>query len=198
MLTVADVYQYIDSLAPFETQLDFDNAGLLTGRMTQEVTGIHVALDCTAGVIQEAEKLGANLIVTHHPLMFHARKRITEEDDEGQLLCRLIRGKIALIAAHTNLDQAPGGINNVLANCCGLQRVSGEMFLRVGELDAPLTAAELRDQIAARLAHRCASYGAGKSNHPADRRFLRCGRRRLGRRKGAGRRGLPQRRDQAS
>ena len=138
MLTVADVYQYIDSLAPFETQLDFDNAGLLTGRMTQKVTGIHVALDCTAGVIQEAEKLGASLIVTHHPLMFHARKRITEEDDEGQLLCRLIRGKIALIAAHTNLDQAPGGINNVLADCCGLQRVSGEMFLRVGELDAPL------------------------------------------------------------
>lgn len=151
MLTVADVYQYIDSLAPFETQLDFDNAGLLTGRMTQEVTGIHVALDCTAGVIQEAEEHGANLIVTHHPLMFHARKRITEEDEEGQLLCRLIRGKIALIAAHTNLDQAPGGINDVLADCSGLHHISGEMFLRVGELDAPLTAAELRDQIAARL-----------------------------------------------
>ena len=67
MLTVADVYQYIDSLAPFETQLDFDNAGLLTGRMTQEVTGIHVALDCTAGVIQEAEKLGARFLYNLHP-----------------------------------------------------------------------------------------------------------------------------------
>ena len=100
MLTVADVYAYVNGRAPFDTQMDFDNAGLLTGAMDQPVTGIHVALDCTEGVIQEAERLGANLIVTHHPLMFHARKRMTEEDVEGRLLCRLIRGHMALLAAH--------------------------------------------------------------------------------------------------
>ena len=83
MLTVADVYAYVNGRAPFDTQMDFDNAGLLTGAMDQPVTGIHVALDCTEGVIQEAEHLGASLIVTHHPLMFHARKRMTEEDAEG-------------------------------------------------------------------------------------------------------------------
>ena len=87
MLTVADVYAYVNGRAPFDTQMDFDNAGLLTGAMDQPVTGIHVALDCTEGVIQEAERLGANLIVTHHPLMFHARKCMTEEDAEGRLLC---------------------------------------------------------------------------------------------------------------
>ena len=86
MLTVADVYAYVNGRAPFDTQMDFDNAGLLTGAMDQPVTGIHVALDCTEGVIQEAERLGANLIVTHHPLMFHARKCMTEEDAEGRLL----------------------------------------------------------------------------------------------------------------
>ena len=64
MLTVADVYAYVNGRAPFDTQMDFDNAGLLTGAMDQPVTGIHVALDCTEGVIQEAERLGANLIVT--------------------------------------------------------------------------------------------------------------------------------------
>ena len=88
-------------------------------------------------MIQEAERLGASLIVTHHPLMFHARKRMTEEDAEGRLLCRLIRGHRALLAAHTNLDRAAGGINDVLAEVCGLRDTVGEEFLRVGNLPAP-------------------------------------------------------------
>lgn len=151
MLTVAEVYAYINHCAPFDTQLDFDNAGLLTGTMAQEVTGIHVALDCTEGVLTEALERGANLIITHHPLMFHARKRLTEEDAEGRLLCRLIRERVALIAAHTNLDRAVGGINDVLAEVCGLCDPIGSDFLRVGTLQAPLTAGALRDVLAERL-----------------------------------------------
>lgn len=151
MLTVADVYAYVNGRAPFDTQMDFDNAGLLTGAMEQPVTGIHVALDCTEGVIQEAEHLGANLIVTHHPLMFHARKRMTEEDAEGRLLCRLIRGHMALLAAHTNLDRAAGGINDVLAEVCGLRDTVGEEFLRVGDLPAPMEARELQAYLSDRL-----------------------------------------------
>ena len=151
MLTVADVYAYVNGRAPFDTQMDFDNAGLLTGAMDQPVTGIHVALDCTEGVIQEAEHLGANLIVTHHPLMFHARKRMTEEDAEGRLLCRLIRGHMALLAAHTNLDRAAGGINDVLAEVCGLRDTVGEEFLRVGDLPAPMEARELQAYLSDRL-----------------------------------------------
>lgn len=151
MLTVADVYAYVDSRAPFDTQMEFDNTGLLTGAMEQPVTGIHVALDCTEGVIAEAEKLGANLILTHHPLMFHPRKRLTEEDAEGRLLCRLIRKRMALLAAHTNLDRAAGGINDVLAQVCGLQNVAGEAFVRVGDLPASMEATALQAYLSQRL-----------------------------------------------
>ncbi len=151
MLTVADVYAFVDRCAPFDTQLDFDNAGLLTGSLSQPVTGIHAALDCTEGVLTEALAQGANLILTHHPLMFHPRKQLTEDEPEGRLLARLLREKVALIAAHTNLDRAPGGINDVLAQVCGLSSCQGEDFLRVGDLPAPITARELAELLEQRL-----------------------------------------------
>lgn len=140
MLTVARVYELLDALAPFDTQADFDNAGLLVGDPQAEVTGIHLALDVTDRVIDDALSQGANLIVTHHPLMFSARKRLTEADYEGHLLLRLIRSNLSLIAAHTNLDQAPGGMNDTLAARLGLLRVTGEGFVRVGDLPEPMTA----------------------------------------------------------
>lgn len=151
MLTVQNVYDFIDGRAPFDTQEGFDNAGLLVGDPTWEVRGIHVAMDVTSRVIDEAEAHGANLIVTHHPMMFSTRKRMTETDAEGRLLCRLIRRRMALIAAHTNLDRAPGGINDVLARVAGLTEVSGEEFVRVGVLPAPMTARALADDLSARL-----------------------------------------------
>ena len=151
MLTVQNVHDFLDARAPFDTQEDFDNAGLLVGDPAWEVRGIHVALDVTDRVIDEAEARDANLIVTHHPMMFSPRKRMTETDAEGRLLCRLIRGRMALIAAHTNLDRAPGGINDVLARVAGLAEVSGEDFVRVGTLPAPMTAKALADDLSLRL-----------------------------------------------
>ena len=140
MLTVKDIYNTIDSLAPFASQDSFDNAGLLVGNPAWEVRGIHVAMDVTTSVLDEAIANGANLIVTHHPMMFSARKNLVETDSEAILLCRMIRHEIALIAAHTNLDMAPGGINDVLTAALGLTNVSGEGYLRVGDLPAPMTA----------------------------------------------------------
>ena len=139
-MLVRDVLNWIDGLAPFETQDSFDNSGLLVGDPAWEVRGVHVAMDVTSSVLDEAIQNGANLIVTHHPMMFSARKRLVETDSEARLLCRIIRHEIALIAAHTNLDQAPGGINDVLARTIGLTNVSGEAYVRVGELSAPMTA----------------------------------------------------------
>ena len=139
-MRVQDVYHLIDSLAPYETQDSFDNSGLLVGDPTWEVRGIHVAMDVTSSVLDEAIQCGANLIVTHHPMMFTARKRLAETDSEARLLCRMIRHEIALIAAHTNLDQAPGGINDVLAQTIGLTNITGEAYVRIGELPAPMTA----------------------------------------------------------
>lgn len=142
-MIVQDVYNWIDHFAPFASQEGFDNAGLLVGAPDWEVLGIHTAMDVTDSVLDEAEAAGANLIITHHPMMFGARKTMREDDFEGRLLCRMIRARIALIAVHTNLDQAPGGINEVLAKTCGLSAVTGEGYLRAGSLPEGLTLTSL-------------------------------------------------------
>ena len=151
MLTVQQIYDLINERAPFETQLAFDNSGLLVGHPNQEVHGIHVALDVTDHVIDEAIANGADLIVTHHPMMFSPIKRLVETNHEVRLLCRLIRAGISLISAHTNLDQAVGGINDVLAERIGLTDVQGEGFVRMGTLPSPMTADALATHISAAL-----------------------------------------------
>lgn len=151
MLTVQQVFDIINNLAPFETQLSFDNSGLLVGNPHQEVIGMHFALDLTNKVIDEAIAHGANLIVTHHPVMFSPIKRLIENNYEARLLCRLIRANISLIAAHTNLDQAIGGCNDTLAQAIGLTDIVGEGFVRVGKLPRPITAQALADCIGERL-----------------------------------------------
>ena len=151
MLTVQQVYDFINERAPFETQVAYDNSGLLVGHPNNEVTGIHFGLDVTNNVIDEAIAHGANLIVTHHPMMFSPIKRLVETDYQARLLCRLIREGISLISAHTNLDQAAGGINDVLAQRIGLTDIQGEGFVRVGTLPSPMTAGELAASISAAL-----------------------------------------------
>jgi GTP cyclohydrolase I len=150
MLTVKAVYDWADSFAPFQTAEEYDNVGLLTGRFDAPVTRILTALDCTPEVVEEAILLKAELILTHHPLMFHARKNLREDDPEGQILCALIRSRISLISAHTNLDRTPGGINDVLGQLFSLANMRGEGYLRCGELKNKMTAGELRD-LASRL-----------------------------------------------
>ena len=150
-MTVQDFYDIIDSIAPFETQEEYDNSGLLAGSARQEVDCVLLALDMTEAVLSEAVALGAQLIITHHPLMFTPRRSLTDADNEGRLLRRLIRENISHIAAHTNLDQAPGGINDTLAELCGLQDVSGERFVRTGTLAEPMTAGLFARYLSTRL-----------------------------------------------
>ena len=125
-MKVHQIYQLLDAIAPFDSQEEWDNSGLLVGDPDQEITAVLFALDVTEAVLAQAEQEGAGLIVTHHPLMFSPRRRLTEEDFEGRLIRRMIRGNMAHIAAHTNLDKAQGGMNDALAACCGLQGVRGE------------------------------------------------------------------------
>ncbi|MBR6029010.1 MAG: Nif3-like dinuclear metal center hexameric protein [Clostridia bacterium] len=165
-MRVSDMLALIDSIAPFETQESYDNSGLLTGHPDWTVKGMHFALDVTDRVIDEALESGANLIVTHHPLMFSPRKVMTECDREGVLLCRLIRERIALIAAHTNLDQAPGGINDALASRLGLREVSGEGFIRVGLLPEGMTAGDLPGYAQEKLGDTVRVIGQMDANRP--------------------------------
>ena len=119
-MTVQQILDYVNSLAPAGMKYDWDNVGLLCGRREQPVKKILVALDPFLSVCQEAVELGADLIVTHHPLIFRAPKSITTDDTVGQSILLLASHGISAINAHTNLDCAPGGVNDVLAETLGL------------------------------------------------------------------------------
>lgn len=123
MATVKEVYQTLDRFAPFATQMDFDNAGFLVGRGAAPVERILVALDITGEVAAEAAELGCQLIVSHHPVLFHPAKSVTDETATGRTLLTLTEHKIAAICAHTNLDAAAGGVNSCLAGALGLTEV---------------------------------------------------------------------------
>ncbi len=150
-MNVRDIYRLIDAVAPFDTQEEWDNSGLLVGNPEQEVEAVLFALDVTDAVIREALEQGAQLIVTHHPLMFSPRKRLTEEDFEGRLIRKLIRNDLSLIACHTCLDRAEGGMNDTLAALCRLTEIRGEGFVRVGSLAEPVPARRLAEILSEQL-----------------------------------------------
>lgn len=115
MAAVKEIYQAIDRWAPFGTQMDFDNSGFLVGRGDANVSRILVALDITKFVIEEAAELGAQLIVSHHPVIFRPMKSVTDGDLTGENVLLMAEKGIAAICAHTNLDAAQGGVNCRLA-----------------------------------------------------------------------------------
>ena len=123
MATVNEILTYIETLAPHSMKMDWDNVGLLCGSRTAEVSKILVALDPFEGVCEEAAAWGAQLIVTHHPLIFRALKSITDDTSIGRSIQLLCREGISAINAHTNLDCAPGGVNDRLAAALGLSQV---------------------------------------------------------------------------
>ena len=124
MITVADISAYIDTLAPPYMAESWDNAGLLCGRKNQEVHKILVALDPFSDVIAEAVSEKADLIVTHHPLIFgDGLTAVNDSTEVGRCLLTLAEHGIAAVNAHTNLDVAYGGINDVLAEILGLSDV---------------------------------------------------------------------------
>lgn len=123
MPTVSDIYEFLDRKAPFQLQMSFDNAGFLVGDGTRPVTRVLVSLDITEPVIEEAKEFGAELIVSHHPVIFFPAKRVTADEPLGRKLMGLIRNDIAAICCHTNLDAVAGGVNDVLAARAGLTRI---------------------------------------------------------------------------
>lgn len=120
MTTVADILNYLESLAPTSMKMDWDNVGLNCGHTDRPVTKIMVALDPFPHVCQEAKEQGADLLVTHHALIWKPGF-VTNESTWGRSTLFLIENGIAHINAHTNLDQAPGGVNDVLAQTLGLE-----------------------------------------------------------------------------
>lgn len=125
MTTVADILTFVESLAPRTMKMDWDNVGLLCGRKDKEVNKILVALDPFRNVIEEAIEIGADCIVTHHPLIFRNPLMAVNEDNEtGRCVLTLVEHGIAAMNAHTNYDLAPGGVNDVLALTLGLSDIT--------------------------------------------------------------------------
>lgn len=119
MAVISEVYHYIDEFAPFSTAMAWDNCGLLVRAESKNTEKILVALDITVPVAEEARKLGAGLIISHHPVIFTPVTRVSCNDP----LYRLVRYGISAICAHTNLDLARGGVNDCLARQLQLQDV---------------------------------------------------------------------------
>lgn len=149
MITAQQIYEYIDSIAPFETAMSFDNAGLLVGNPQQTVTKVLVTLDVTTKVINEAVKKGAELIISHHPVIFNPIKNVLF-DSVPYLAAK---NNITIISAHTNLDVARGGVNDSLAEKIGVQ--TDEFFdgdcAAFGHLEGELESVEFAKQIKTRL-----------------------------------------------
>ncbi len=115
--TVKDIYDFIDSIAPFSAQCEWDNSGIIVGETFKTVNKIAVVLDITPEAVEKAAEMKADLIISHHPVIFRAVKSFT--DNAPAFL--LAKHGIAAICAHTSLDTAKGGVNDTLATVLGFE-----------------------------------------------------------------------------
>ena len=134
MITVKDVLEYLWTVAPEEGKEPWDNVGHLVGRQSAAVTKILVALDVTMPVIKEAAEIGAELIVSHHPLIWDTYKHVTDRVFQQEKVMTLIENRTAAICMHTNLDEAAGGVDDTLVDILGLQSLGRLAEGRVGHI----------------------------------------------------------------
>lgn len=136
MATVAELLDWVDETYPFALAEDYDNCGLLLGSGEQQVSVCAVALDVTADVLSEAIAAGAQLIVTHHPVIFTPVRNVLD----SSVVYDCVRASVAVISSHTCLDKAVGGVNDTLCVRIGLQEVCTveDGLLRRGVLPEPV------------------------------------------------------------
>lgn len=147
MAKVKDFYGYLNSIAPFETQEGWDNSGMLVGDMDAEVKKVAVVLDITHEEIKKAKAIGADLIISHHPVIFNPIKSVTR----GSVPYELVASSINALCCHTPLDIADGGTNDSLAKLLGIEVTRTEdPILRLGTVE-PTTAENLAGKIAKTL-----------------------------------------------
>lgn len=149
MSKIVDIYNYIDSFAPFDTAMDFDNVGILVGDKNAEVKRAVIALDITNDVVSEAIEKSAQLIISHHPIIFNPLKRLSADS----IVYRLAQNGIVALCVHTNLDLSIDGTNTAMFNALELQNqepleIDGGL---IGALKAPMTASELARFIKAKF-----------------------------------------------
>ena len=155
MYTIKDALAALDTLAPPHLALGSDPRGLLIGDPKAALTGIVTCLDVTSRAVETAKKVGASLIVAHHPLIYQpAKTLLASEPHPGSVVLACARHGIAVACAHTNWDVAQGGINDVLAELLGLVEIkvlrvtdAPDGIGRVGLLPEPLTATDFLNKL---------------------------------------------------
>ena len=113
-MNIGAITDYLETIAPLSYQESYDNSGLIIGNKAVEASGALFTLDVTEAVVDEAIELGYNLIIAHHPLIFKPIKRINGKNDVDRCIIKAIKHDIAIYAAHTNLDNAPQGVNAMI------------------------------------------------------------------------------------
>ena len=153
MTTVREIESFLYSWAPRELAESWDNVGLLVGDPEAAVERVLVALDITPQVAEEALERGCQLIVAHHPVMncaWHPVQTVRADDRQGRTLTALLRGGVAAICMHTNLDAAKGGVNDILAEKLGLtqpEMLTEEKIGRIGTLKCEIPLVEFTHSV---------------------------------------------------
>jgi len=119
-MTIQDVTNYLESIAPLQYQESYDNAGLIVGNYKNDVSGVLVCLDSTEKIVDEAIERKCNLIVAHHPIVFSGLKKITGKNYVERTVIKAIKNDIAIYAIHTNLDNMLNGVNEIIGRKLGL------------------------------------------------------------------------------
>lgn len=133
-MKIREIYDFLNTVAPYDTQFGWDNSGLMTGSPEDEADSVMLCLDCTNDVIEQAAANGCRLIICHHPLIFSPLKSV----EKGTPLYNAIKNDITVISAHTNLDMAQDGVNDVLCERLKLKNTQplfaeGLPLMRMGE-----------------------------------------------------------------
>ena len=146
-MKVKDIIKIIEDFAPLSIQEGWDNSGLCIGSPEDEVNSVLLALDCTPELVDEAVTVGADMIVTHHPLIFSGLKKISSDNKIGAAVTKAIKAGVAVYAAHTNADKVIAGVSGAMSARLGLQNVrvldedgEGTGLGVVGELPEPMGA----------------------------------------------------------
>ena len=121
VITVQQIGQTIETFAPTNLQESYDNSGLQLGSPSMHITGVLLCLDVTEQVVDEAIARGMNMIVSHHPVLFHGLKQITGRTVVERIVIKALQHNIAIYSAHTNLDSARGGVSSEMAHRRGLR-----------------------------------------------------------------------------
>lgn len=123
-MKIIEVVKALERFAPLPLQAEYDNAGVQIGLTEADVSGVLLCLDVTEAIVAEAVSRGCNLIVSHHPLIFHKLRRITSEDYVQRTVIAAIRNNVAIVSMHTNMDSAQGGVNFKIAEKMSLRDVA--------------------------------------------------------------------------